>query len=115
MTWLNSVRNALSSVYKRETPDNLWHKCKGCGQMVFTKELAENAQVCPRCDHHERIGPKERFRQLLDEVWGPGRSGQVHYIRIYVRQLRQHLEPDPSRPVFLVTETGAGYRLAPDP
>lgn len=67
MTWLHSVRNALSSVYRRETPDNLWHKCKGCGQMVFTKELVDNLHVCPRCDHHERIGPKDRFRQLLDQ------------------------------------------------
>ena len=68
MTWLNSVRNALSFVVpKKETPDNLWHKCRGCGQMVFTKELAENLHVCPRCDHHERIGPRERFAQLLDE------------------------------------------------
>ena len=67
MSWLNSVRNALPFVAKRETPDNLWHKCKGCGQMVFTKEFAENLHVCPRCDHHERIGPKERFHQLLDD------------------------------------------------
>jgi acetyl-CoA carboxylase carboxyl transferase subunit beta len=41
--------------------------------MVFTKELAENDQVCPRCDHHERIGPADRFRMLLDE-------GSVHPI-----------------------------------
>ncbi|MCE3519550.1 acetyl-CoA carboxylase carboxyl transferase subunit beta, partial [Escherichia coli] len=47
--------------------ENLWHKCKGCGQMIFTKELEENLSVCPRCDHHERIGPKERFRHILDE------------------------------------------------
>ena len=67
MSWLNSVRNALPFVHKRETTDTLWHKCKGCGQMVFTKELAENDHVCPRCDHHERIGPPERFRMLLDE------------------------------------------------
>ena len=67
MTWLHSVRNALSSVYRRETPDNLWHKCKGCGQMVFTKELVDNLHVCPRCDHHARIGPKDRFRHLLDQ------------------------------------------------
>ncbi|HEX8383631.1 MAG TPA: acetyl-CoA carboxylase, carboxyltransferase subunit beta [Sphingomonas sp.] len=67
MNWLNSVRNALPFVAKRETTDTLWHKCKGCGQMVFTKELAENGHVCPRCDHHERIGPPERFAMLLDE------------------------------------------------
>ena len=68
MTWLSSVRNALSYVVpiKKETPDNLWHKCKGCGQLVFSKELEENLYVCPNCDHHERIGPKARFAQLFD-------------------------------------------------
>lgn len=67
MSWLNSVRNVIPFVAKRETPDNLWHKCKGCGQMVFTKELEDNLNVCPKCDHHDRIGPKARFRHLLDE------------------------------------------------
>lgn len=50
-------------------------------------------------------------RQLLREVWGPGHSEQGHYLRIYMRQLRQKLEPDPARPQYLLTETGAGYRL----
>jgi len=68
MSWLNSVRNALGSVVgKKETPADLWHKCRGCGQMVFAKELADNLYVCPKCDNHERIGPKERFHQLFDE------------------------------------------------
>lgn len=67
MSWLDSVRNALPFVAKRETPDNLWHKCKGCGQMVFTKELEENLHVCPLCEHHGRIGPNQRFEYLFDE------------------------------------------------
>lgn len=69
MTWLSSVRNALSFVVptKKDTPDNLWHKCKGCGQLVFTKELADNLHVCPHCEHHERIGPKERFAYTFDD------------------------------------------------
>ena len=67
MSWLNSVRNALSFGPKKETTENLWHKCKGCDQMIFTKEWAENAYVCPLCEHHDRIGPAERFRQLFDE------------------------------------------------
>ena len=67
MSWLNNVRNALAFKSKKEQPEeNLWHKCKGCGQMVFTKELEENLYVCPRCEHHERIGPKIRFAQILD-------------------------------------------------
>ena len=67
MSWLNSVRNALSSVVgKKETPDNLWHKCKGCGQMTFARELEDNLYVCPQCDHHDRIGPQVRFGQIMD-------------------------------------------------
>lgn len=67
MSWLNNVRNALAFGGSKQQPEeNLWHKCKGCGQMVFTKELEENLSVCPRCDHHERIGPKARFDQILD-------------------------------------------------
>ena len=68
MSWLNRVRNAIPFIAKKgDTPDNLWHKCPGCGQMVFMKEWEENLSVCPRCDHHGRIGPKARFAQLLDE------------------------------------------------
>jgi acetyl-CoA carboxylase carboxyl transferase subunit beta len=66
MSWLTNVRNALAFVAKKETPDNLWHKCKGCGQMVFVKELEDNLHVCPHCEHHERIGPLVRFAQIFD-------------------------------------------------
>ena len=69
MSWLTRVRNALAYVTTKgsTTPDNLWHKCKGCGQMVFTKELEDNLYVCPHCDFHERIGPKLRFDYLFDD------------------------------------------------
>jgi acetyl-CoA carboxylase carboxyl transferase subunit beta len=56
---------------RRETPDNLWTKCKSCGAMVYTKEYEENLSVCPRCDHHERIGPKDRFAQVFDGDFTP--------------------------------------------
>lgn len=67
MSWLSRVRNALSFVAKKETADNLWHKCKGCGTMVFLKELEDNLHVCPHCQFHERVGPAERFAWLFDE------------------------------------------------
>jgi acetyl-CoA carboxylase carboxyl transferase subunit beta len=66
MSWLNRVRNSIPFLPKRETPDNLWHKCRECDAMVFTKEWEENLNVCPRCGHHGRIGPRLRFDQLLD-------------------------------------------------
>ncbi len=53
-------------------------------------------------------------RQLLREVWGPSHAEQGHYLRIYVRQLRQKLELEPSNPRYLITETGIGYRLLVD-
>ena len=50
-------------------------------------------------------------RQLLREVWGPSHDGDTHYLRIYMKQLRDKLEADPVRPKHLITETGVGYRL----
>jgi len=50
-------------------------------------------------------------RQLLREVWGPNASEQTQYLRVYMGQLRHKLEDDPSRPRFLTTEPGVGYRL----
>jgi acetyl-CoA carboxylase carboxyl transferase subunit beta len=67
MNWLSRVRNVIASVTQRETADNLWHKCPGCGQMIFTKEFEENLSVCPVCDHHGRIGARTRFGQLFDD------------------------------------------------
>ena len=66
MSWLNRVRNSIPFLPKRETPDNLWHKCRNCSAMVFTKEWEDNDSVCPRCDHHGRIGPRARFEALFD-------------------------------------------------
>lgn len=67
MSWLNKVRNSLANLKKRETPDNLWIKCPSCSEMLFTKEYEENLSVCPRCEHHGRIGADARFAQLLDK------------------------------------------------
>jgi len=68
MSWINRVRKAIPFIAKKEqSPDNLWHKCSGCGQMIFTREWEENLSVCPKCNYHGRIGPAERFEQILDE------------------------------------------------
>ena len=67
MSWLSNVRNKIASITKKETPDNLWHKCKKCEAMVFLKEYQDNMYICPKCDHHGRIGPMVRFAQIMDE------------------------------------------------
>jgi len=66
MSWLSRVRSGIPFLPKRQTAENLWHKCSRCGTMVFLKEWEENYSVCPRCDFHDRIGPKARFEQLFD-------------------------------------------------
>lgn len=53
-------------------------------------------------------------RQLLKEVWGPLHVEEGHYLRVYMRQLRNKLEANPANPKHLVTELGVGYRLKLD-
>ena len=67
MSWLTRVRNALPFGNKRETPENLWVKCPRCQEMLFTREFEANLYVCPKCEHHGRIGADARLGQLLDE------------------------------------------------
>jgi two-component system KDP operon response regulator KdpE len=50
-------------------------------------------------------------RQLLEQVWGPGHTHQMQYLRVYMTQLRHKLEKEPAHPKYLVTEPGIGYRL----
>jgi two-component system, OmpR family, KDP operon response regulator KdpE len=52
-------------------------------------------------------------RQLLREVWGPQYQTEGNYLRVYAAQLRRKLEPDPSKPRYLLTEAGMGYRFEP--
>jgi two-component system KDP operon response regulator KdpE len=59
----------------------------------------------------EHAGKVLTHRQLLRDALGPGRSDEVHSLRVYMAQLRAKLEPDPARPRLLRTEPGVGYRL----
>jgi two-component system, OmpR family, KDP operon response regulator KdpE len=55
-------------------------------------------------------------RMILREVWGPAYQQESSYLHVYVSQLRRKIEPDPTRPRYLLTEPGAGYRLVdPNP
>ena len=52
--------------------------------------------------------------QLLKEVWGDAYADESHYLRVYIGQLRRKLEADPTRPRYLLTEPGVGYRFMSD-
>ena len=85
-------------------------------------------RIVKMADHDVKLSPKEyevlrlmvlhagkvlTHAHILREVWGASTDSQ--YLRVYVRQLRQKIEPDPERPRYILTETGVGYRLrAPD-
>lgn len=59
----------------------------------------------------KHAGKVMTHQQILKEVWGPSYQENAHYLRIYMSQLRQKLEIDPTQPRFLLTESGVGYRF----
>jgi two-component system KDP operon response regulator KdpE len=60
----------------------------------------------------ENEGKLLTHRMILKEVWGPAYQVESHYLHVYVSQLRRKIEPDPTRPRYILTEPGAGYRFA---
>ncbi|HBV97836.1 MAG: Fis family transcriptional regulator [Peptococcaceae bacterium BICA1-7] len=66
-------------------------------------DLVKNLAIC--------AGKVLTHKYLLRTVWGPSYENDVHYLRVYMGQLRRKLEADPSRPRHIITEPGIGYRL----
>ena len=69
MNWLTNfvLPKIRAVVTKKDVPDNLWHKCPRCGQMLFHRELEANLFVCHACSHHLRLDAKRRLAMLFDE------------------------------------------------
>jgi acetyl-CoA carboxylase carboxyl transferase subunit beta len=68
MSWLTKSRQRLTNfIQRRETPDNLWTKCRNCGAMLYSREFEANLSVCPECGHHERIRAAQRFAMVFDD------------------------------------------------
>jgi len=59
----------------------------------------------------EHAGKVLTHRMLLQEVWGPAYLDQAQYLRVFIGQLRKKLETDPTRPRFILTDPGVGYRF----
>jgi acetyl-CoA carboxylase carboxyl transferase subunit beta len=57
---------AKSKTKKRDIPEGLWTKCPDCASMIFDKELDENLQICPKCQHHFSIASRERIHSLVE-------------------------------------------------
>ena len=86
MSWLtNFVLPKIRAVVTRKAvPENLWHKCPGCEQMLFYRELDANLHVCRNCGHHLRIGAERRLKMLFDD----GAFTQIELPRTVVDPLR---------------------------
>ena len=109
MNWFNRVRNSISWLPKRSTDKDLWVKCPNCQQMVFGQEYAENLDVCPRCDHHGRIGADRRLALLLDEGFETLPVPEVKEDPLgfrdqkkYIDRLKQARAKSPHKDAFLV-------------
>lgn len=70
MNWLNNfIRPKIRSLVgtQKDVPENLWHKCPSCENMVFHRELTENHYVCHHCDFHMAISADDRLALLFDD------------------------------------------------
>jgi acetyl-CoA carboxylase carboxyl transferase subunit beta len=69
MNWLTEfVRPKIRTLFaRRDVPENLWHQCPACEQMIFHRDLLANLKVCPHCGHHMRMGAVERLGMTFDE------------------------------------------------
>lgn len=69
MNWLtNFVRPKIQQlVQRKDVPDNLWHKCPECEQMIFHRDLEKNRRVCNHCGHHMRLDAVQRLEVLFDD------------------------------------------------
>jgi acetyl-CoA carboxylase carboxyl transferase subunit beta len=71
MTWFKRdkapIVNPTPVDERRVKTEGLWTKCKSCGAIIFKKDLEANWEVCPKCEHHFRIGARRRLELLLDD------------------------------------------------
>ena len=72
MSWLDKIlppkiKNRSKSEGSSNVPEGLWHKCPSCSATIYSTELQQNDQVCPKCNHHNPLSARERLSLLLDE------------------------------------------------
>jgi acetyl-CoA carboxylase carboxyl transferase subunit beta len=68
MDWFRKSKEGLVSQQKKEIPDGLWTKCKGCGEVIYSRVLKESLWVCPSCNYHFRINSQLIIELLLDNA-----------------------------------------------
>ena len=74
MSWFEKILPSIKQVTERKSsvPEGLWTKCPKCESTLYRAEVKRNQEVCPKCNHHMRLGGRERLQVFLDE--GSGRE-----------------------------------------
>jgi acetyl-CoA carboxylase carboxyl transferase subunit beta len=68
MAWFRRSKKGIADeTQKKDTPQGIWTKCEGCGEIIHRKQLEQNYYTCPKCNYHFRIGSKEYLAILLDD------------------------------------------------
>jgi len=69
MSWFTRSKAPIAAVEtkKVQMPEGVWTKCKNCNEIIYTKEVERNLNVCPKCDYHFRISARERISLVLDQ------------------------------------------------
>jgi acetyl-CoA carboxylase carboxyl transferase subunit beta len=70
MAWFKKSKAPIATpveAKKVQMPEGLWTKCKNCEEIIYTREIERNLNVCPKCDYHFRISARERIALVLDE------------------------------------------------
>ncbi len=67
MTWFKKLfPSKVETAQKKGVPEGVWSKCPECGAILYRAELERNLEVCPKCNHHERIGARTNLDYFLD-------------------------------------------------
>jgi len=79
MSWFEKILPSIKQVTdrKKNVPEGLWTKCPKCESTLYRSEVTRNQEVCPKCDHHMRLGGRQRLETFLDEGTGVEMSANV--------------------------------------
>jgi two-component system KDP operon response regulator KdpE len=115
---LARIRAALRHRLQAEVEEPVFRSSGLTVDLVRRVVLVDNCEVKLTPKEYDLLrvlvihaGKVVTHQHLLREVWGPGSVYETHYLRVYIGQLRQKIEPDPAQPRYILTEPGVGYRL----
>ncbi|MDG4813159.1 acetyl-CoA carboxylase, carboxyltransferase subunit beta [Hydrogenovibrio sp. 3SP14C1] len=79
MSWFEKILPSIKQVAERKknVPEGLWTKCPKCESTLYRAEVRRNLEVCPKCDHHMRLGGRDRLEAFFDEGTGVEISAEV--------------------------------------